>query len=408
MIYKQTNTILKMIESILLSIGCILLVFWFAEEIPVLDEVLWSAAIVLTALRYGTAYGLIPFGSAVISLFVYEVVNGGDLYLFLTDLNSVLVIFLLFFLLLSSGLTKKAYSERYTDITNRYEEILEEKNLLVETLDEALAINGQYKKRFLEAEDQYSEMYDMITALNLTESDPIFNEMVRIVNQRFKTRQLILYLISSQGDSLRSKINTNSHGKLKANYLFDEMPSLLKRVLAESQKVQFHSAEDDDFSPAAAAPVFVFGEKRYILALDGISLSSCTSQQIQWLDWCLKWMGNRLSFAYRYERERNQHDMYLDTGIYRIASFFKRFNAELERAEKIGQPFVIFEISTKGLSIGEIDLLMKKQLRELDSAGWDEERNVLYVLLPGVDPSNEGAVRKRLQRAVEKEAGLQL
>ncbi|AZB43960.1 hypothetical protein CEF21_17480 [Bacillus sp. FJAT-42376] len=403
MIYKQSNIILKLAESFGLSFANLFFLHFFSENIPMLSEVLWSAAIVLISLRYGIYFGIVPFCSAVFSSIAFEIGNGGDLYLYLTDLSNMLVISLFFFLLLFTGLSRNSQQERYFDITNGYEEILEEKKILEETLDEALNINETYRKRFLESEDQYADMYEMITALNSTDSDTIFNEMVRIVNQRFTSRQLCLYLISSQGDSIRSKINTNQEGRLKSDYWLDEVPSLIGKVIKGQEHVMFRSREDDEASPAAAGPVFVYGEMRYILALDGIDLNACTSQHIQWLDWCLKWMGSRLSFAYTYEREKNEHQRYPGTGIYQLASFFKRFNAELERAEKIGQPFVIFELKTDRLMISEIDLLMKKQLRELDSAGWDEEAGILYVLLPGVDPANEPAVRERLQNAIRKE-----
>ncbi|MBS2970038.1 hypothetical protein J9317_14805 [Metabacillus sp. KIGAM252] len=403
MIYRQSNTILKLTEAIGLSILSIILVFLFTDSLPVLNEVLWSVAIVLISMRYGLYFGLIPFFIAFLTSLAYEYQSGGDLYLYLTDLNHMLAMMLFFFLLLFTGLSSKSHKERYSDISYLYEEISEDKKLLEETLDEALSVNESYRKRFLESEDQYAEMYEMITALHFTDSDTIFNEMVRIVNQKFKGSQLVLYLISNHGDSIRSKINTNRDGKLKSNYWMAEMPSLFNKVMQETSHVLFRSPEDDPASPALAGPVFIYGEMRYLLAVDGIDLKSCTSQQIQWLDWCLKWMGTRLGFAYKYEREQNHHERYPGTGIFKLASFFKRFNAELERAEKIGQPFVIFELNTAGLSLDEIDLLMKNQLRELDTAGWDEETEILYVLLPGVEPVNETAVKARLQRALEKE-----
>lgn len=404
LIYNQSKTIRKVIEAFSLTGLNAAAIFYFSENLPALGLFVWPVAIVLISLRYGIYPGFIPFSGAVITTLFYEVNQGGDLYLFFTNFESILTLLLYFFLLLFTGLSRNSQQERYSDLTTLYQEASEEKRQLKEALEDALEVNRLYRKRFLESEDAFSEMYDMVTALNFTDSDTIFNELVRIVQLRFRSSQLVLYYISSQGHSIRSKINTNKVGSLKSNYRGEDVPGLISKVMNHSPRVLFKSADEADDSPMIAGPVFVVGEMRYVMALNGVKLESCTAHHIQWLDWCLKWAGNRLSFAYKYEQEKNHLERYEGTGIYKLASFFRKFNAELERVEKIGQPFVIFEIHTPGLSIGEIDLTVKNQLRELDSAGWDEETDILYVLLPGVEPAFEASVKARLQNALRKEA----
>ncbi|MBY6036659.1 hypothetical protein KUV80_08345 [Fictibacillus nanhaiensis] len=385
---------LKLLEIFLVT-GLLYVAIQFENTlIYELMPFVWIVFIVLFSLRYGLYVGTIPFVAACVHFFVHSYLREEEMLEVMrnpVNLSLFGVYFLLYFICGSYSLSQK---DRYTDIVHRYEETVEERDEIDSTLNEAMKTTEQLKNRLLENRNSLSSIYEMMSAMNHTEPELIFNEAMTVIREQFQAEQISIYYLSEHGDSLRMKLRWNKDGDSPQTLFLNDSPSLFQKVIHKEQ-VLLRNSDDDEGSPTIAGPILVAGKVRYICSIDSVDLMQLTKYNIHWLNTCLNWMGNRLSFAYQYDREINRDERYLGTNIYKEASFLKRLEIEKERLESLQQPYALFEINWQG-DIRSLDLILNRVLREIDITGYDETNNRLSVLLPATDPKFSETVKNRV------------
>ncbi|MCD7035756.1 hypothetical protein LRR81_16045 [Metabacillus sp. GX 13764] len=404
MIYEQSNTFRKFAEIFGAVFAITILLLIQQQPAPGLEDLLWSMVIVLISLRYGVYYGAVPFLWA-IGFFVFQTyASNQDVLIVISDSLFFIKLALYFFLLLFCGLYSLSQKERYTDLQHIYEEMKDEKEEVEKTLQQVLGLHEKYKDRILHTENSYEVIFDMIEQLNHTDPEIIQDEAIKVIRKHFEAKKVILYYISRQGNTLRVKLRWGSFEEEAASILLADAPSLLKRTL-QMGSVQFRQPDDDSASPAIAGPIFVGGSLRYIAAVDEPAFEKLSPQEIQWFTWCLRWAGDRLTFAYRYEREVYKNDRYQGTGIYKMEAFFHRLSVEIDRMKQLGQPFASFDLEVGQANLKEMDFILQGHLRETDLTGFDEHSGKLYILLPVTSKSYIETIKERLLHALSLKGG---
>lgn len=404
MIYEQSSIKRKISEVLLSSIILAVLLSINLLFSNTIGELLWSLLIVLVSLRYGVYYGAVPFLAAMGYTMVHAYNQNTDILIIISDPLFLKEFALYFFLLLFCGLYSLSQKERYIDLTHMFQETKQEKQEIEKTLSEVLDLHEKYKERILNTENSYPVIFEMIQALNHTDPEIIQDEAVKIIRDHFSAEKVVLYHLSRQGKTLRVKLRWGNFENDSSSILVKEAPALLRRAL-ETNEVCFRMPDDDADSPIIAGPVFISGNVRYLLSVNEASLEKLTELDMQWFMWCLRWMGDRLTFAYRYEREVYKHDRFPGTNIYKMEAFFHRLSVEIDRMKKLGQPFASFDLEVSHSDLREIEFILEEQLRETDLSGYDEHSKKLYILLPGTSKDYTSKVKNRIKEALAQNVG---
>ena len=399
---NDDSTVIKSIYSILETLLVNFLVYFFFYQRQANQEVYLFLnphpllfLSLFMGLRYGIKLGVI---SAVISCLVFIDVYAaiyGNFDLFLTYFryfkNPLLFLWSAFIL----GAFKDNHERRINKLSNKIEELsLENKNLQIDfTILEK--IQKELKNQIIKSDESIVSLYDIAEKLETFEIEDIYTETIGVLIKYLKATSLDLYTYDNQHDFLRLKIAYG--GYEKNNSIEASTCSWFNSVNQYRKVVKTISFDTNEQKPLMAAPLLRDGNIIAVVLIKNMEFDMISEYAFNLFQLIIDWINRTLEKATFVESLLESK--YLEnTNLVKDSDYFrKRIEVEKRRKKEFNMEYCLFSYRVRELTYDEIDSLVKKTLRSVDIAYFNEERNTLSFLLPATEKKNSYFVEERIK-----------
>ncbi|MCA0972054.1 hypothetical protein LCM20_15715 [Halobacillus litoralis] len=400
MIYRQTSTIRKIVELIIIVSVVGLIDQWFALNAT---EWLFNPfifIILLFSLRYGLNIGLLTFFITTLYYVADESFNGGDVFLLFYDEGNYIELLFLLVLTIIGGMYGTGAKERYESLHYSYDEVSDENKEMREVVEMMEESQKSMQERMLESEYSLKRIYEVGKSLDQPNADLIRNEAIRIISDLFQAKEVALYHVDSSQHAMRLYVRKGSTETFPQT-IFINSDSLMYQRLFTNQTITLRTVQDEEGAPLLAGPVVTKGVVKEVLLIDHMDFARLTSYEIQILSILLDWLSDRLEKAHKVALKEEESLMYPGTRIYYKEAFYDKVEIQKKRSQTYGVPYSIIQLGFDGsgnMSLLEVEVILRAYLREIDRIGFDEENQQILFLLPGTEESKASVVENRIQK----------
>ncbi|MET3682898.1 K+-sensing histidine kinase KdpD [Alkalibacillus flavidus] len=407
MIYRQTSTIRKILEVLIVFIGLGVLDQYFEMEMRewILNPFL--LALLLFSLRYGLMIGLLGFLFTIVYYSVDTVWSGGDVFLLYYDNTLFTEIFFLLIIVVIGGLYGTSFKERYDTLSDKNAEIKEENEEIKDVL--ALMEDSQrsMQNQVLESEYTLKRIYEVGKALDQPTPDLVRNEAISVISDLFGAEEIAIYHMDSSRIAMRLKERKGPEEVFPQTVFINE-DTLMYRRLLSNKTVTIRTIDDEDDAPLLAGPIMWGNEVQDILIINDLEFDRMTRYQIQILSLILDWLSNRIEKSHESVMKEEEMEMFPGTHIYYKDAFDEKVALQQQRKDDYDVDFSVIQLKFEGfhgMSKIEAEIILRTYLRELDIIGFDEKNQEFYFLLPGTHPEDVSIVEDRIRKALYEKGG---
>lgn len=387
MFYRQNRFGIKLLETVgflFVLIGADL--YWDQN----LSQSVFQPFVILMlliAIRYGLLFGLIAFSL----YFGYTLFNylapGGDVLLLFYDVPFLLEWLFNLLVVLIAGLYSSSQRERYESLHYNLEEVktdnvyLHDTVLLMETTQKTL------RRKVLESDYSVQRLYSIALTLDKEYPELIRSETLSLMAELYQTNEVAVYHLDSSKKSLRLLSKRGKKNQFPQTILVDDTQKTLQRMLA-TKKMAFRQMEDPDDSPLLVAPIVMDGQISEVIVFHQFAIEKLTTYDIQVFETIVDWIGSRYKKAKKWMMKDEEEKMYQGSSVYKPIYFREKMLAEKSKLETDHIPYSVLEFDLKkttGLTPYILEQMVLPYLREIDKLGFDEERQELFILLPGTE-----------------------
>lgn len=403
MYYKQSNFLQKMIEPTLLFIGLFFFSILSNFLTPTYEYFILIFIVLIFSSRYGIYIALFTFLEAILYILLTGIYKGEDILLYFLSFDYWVRWIFLLIISLYCGLMSTSQKERYEDIHIVNTELQHENTELKHVVKQLDTTRLTLRSRVLESDNHLPKMYHIFKALNHTHPEIVLDEGMNILKTYFGAQRIGIYYVDTNKQSLRIKLRSeNSTNKLPQSIFVNNASQVIKNALTYNRPF-FRSKEDNADAPLLVGPVLFQDKTQYLILLDDIEFSKVTSEQFELFVWYLRWMSDRLQNASDLWSTSQENRTFPETSIYYAKEFEHLLNIEKKRYETLSYPYSYFEFPIAQHSIQEINVILKKYLRDIDIFGYNTHEQKIMVLLPGTEEQYLPQVKERIQKAITSE-----
>ncbi|MFD1735141.1 hypothetical protein ACFSCX_01060 [Bacillus salitolerans] len=404
MFYQQGSTIRKLIELFVLFILIFIIDSIVEFELIDIQPSPFILVLLLFSIRYGWRIGVLTFIITIVYFGLRTLISGEDLFLLFFETERRLQFIIFFIISIIAGAFSTSQRERYEDLHFRNEELRSTLENIESTIKDLSFTNKVLEERVIESETSIASVYQMTKLLDQDNLEIITDEAINILMNYFHAETFGIYHLDRSLRSMRIKVRKGNIDELPQSILLADSKDFYERLLME-KKITIKKASDPKSAPVIAGPIMRNGEIRQVLIIKQIDFYRLSEHGIQLLYWLLQIISDSYAKAEAKSVMLNRVKMFEGTNIYYKDYLDEYIRIERKREENFKQPFALLEIkmsSSSSYFLKEINYEIFNELREVDKVGYDEDKNMLYILLPGTDPARIDNLKKRIFKRLEE------
>lgn len=400
MYYKQSNRIIKYIEPII----CLLLYGLVVHYFQLPSGIFHYLGLVFIVMAFSVRYGLYPGLAVFFETVIYTLIDSGTLRTpVIVNFYTTSQWFQWLFLALVAifcGLMSTSARKKYEDVFQNNTELNTENKELKTTVNLLNDTREKLKNKILESDSQLSKIFEIYKALNHDHPEIVLDESISVMKTYLNAAKIGIYYVGNKGQTLRLKLGSEPDPHSLPQTIFAEQaPDVIRTALTQKRAV-FRSRRDPEDAPVLAGPIIFNEQIRYLVILGSIDFESVTSQNFELFVWMLKWISDRLEHATNLNLAELSKRRYTHTNILYAPEFNYLLELEEKRDQSLNYPHVFIEFYLEESELTEADRVLAGQLRDIDILGYDADKQLLLILLPGTDPKYKTAIEKRLLKAL--------
>ncbi len=346
-------------------------------------------------LRYGIKLSLI---SALISSLFYI-----DVYI---QLHGSLELFFRYFnnykyplLFLWGGVILGAFKDNHTrELKNADDEIkkLTKENYYLEK--DFLSLETIYKdlkSQIIKSDETIVGLHDIAKKLESFEIEEIYTETIGILKKYLKATKLALYTLDRKQDFLRLKI---SYGDVIQNTsIVASTCSWLIELERERGVIKNPSYSDDTDTYLMAAPLISDKKIIAVVVIKSMEFDMISEYAFNLFQLIIDWINRSLEKA-SYVEHLTESKFLENTNLIKDPDYFeKQIKIEKRRKVEFGMEYSILAYRLENCEFKEIDTLVVENLRSMDLAYYNQEKNIIIFLLPATKRKNAILIEKRIE-----------
>lgn len=405
MIYTQHRNTVKWIEMLasILLIGILDYMFSLSVSNWAIDPLIFY--ILLFALRYGLLGAFVSFTMTMLYHLFFLSVEGSDILLFLYDRTELSWIIFHFLVAMVCGIFSTSFQERYLSLRLRHEEVVEENNHLLETVEKLRLSQSTMQKKVLDSDHTLTKIYQVGLELDQTAADIVRDRLVDVLKRSFKAENLAIYHVDASKRTLRLHVRFGEKEVLPQTLFIDPSTGIYQRMF-KTNAISIRTMDETDV-PLLIAPIRYDGKIQEVVVIQAIDFNRLTSYEMNIMQLILDWTGTRIEKALTMEWNASRGDLIEGTRIHQIEPFNKKVALQQHRAEQYDQPYstVVLPVEQVRLSLIEMELILRQSMREIDIIGYDETNQMLHFLLPGTPQENAEGFKQRIKELFARKGG---
>ncbi|NQT57579.1 MAG: hypothetical protein HQ557_01210 [Bacteroidetes bacterium] len=392
-----TTTVLGIFVEIVLANAAIMLLFFFIPNIQNSFLTMNLHPLFILTAIIGIRHGYLPgLTTALIASAAYIVgylYKGLDLVLFFKvfDFYKFPIMFLIAGY--TTGRVRDTYSRNVRTMKTANTEILEEYNKLEEDYRRTILMYNELKEQIVGSEYSIFSLYEIAASLQTTNPEKVYTEAIGILHKFIKATTIAIYTLES-GGYLRLKLIYGEYGRKRSSIRFVDEPKYMK--LVESKKpVRWTKAENEDF-PLFSAPIMEDDTVIGLINIDAIEFEHITEYSFSVFCVIAEWINKALSQAIDIDRTYNVTGVSW-SNLLKKNQFDMQLEEEEIRLQKYGLPYCYGKFKVLTTDIEMVVFSMRKVLRSVDFVCYDEQRDMLEILLPATGKGNYTLVSERIK-----------
>ncbi|TYB31089.1 MAG: hypothetical protein FXF47_05905 [Candidatus Mcinerneyibacterium aminivorans] len=350
--------------------------------------------VAVVALRYGNIIGLISAGvSSLFYLYVY-LSTGRDLYLFFIDF-SYYKFFVMFFL--TAIILGKFRDNQKNTIANLKKDIkdLETRYDRLKKINKKNSfIKEQFKKRIIDSNGSLYYLHEIVKSLESLDPEQIFTELMGILKKFIKAKSVSIYVFDSKKNFLRLKARFGGKTKLKSSIDL-EKNNILKKALNE-EEYEKQELYNKLGSFLLVSPIRYRNEILGMVAVEELEFEMLTDFTETLFKLIIKCVDKSLYAAIISEKTETSNKYHQNTNVMKLDKFKNRLQHEKRRREEYGMDYTLLKFKNNDFDLKEINNRMNYIIRDVDVLSYDEEKDVIIVLLPATPKEFVDKIEKRI------------
>lgn len=354
--------------------------------------------ILLFSLRYGLLGAFVSFTLTSLHHFMFLLLKGSDLLLFLYDSGELAWIILHFLIAIVAGMFSTSFQERYQSLKIRQEEVADENRQLKETVRHLELSQAEMRKKVLDSDYTLSKIYEIGLSLDQDLPDIVRDQLVHTLERSFYAKQIAIYHVDTSQRTLRLHVRSGEASRLPQTLFIEPGQGLYERML-RTGKLSIRTADETEV-PLLVAPIRYDGSIQEVVVIQEVDFNRLRSYEMNMMQLILDWAGTRIEKARAMEWMLARNELVEGTRIYRIAAFNEKVELQAARHEQYDQAYstVTLEVDHVNLSLIEMELILRQSMREIDIIGYDGETKTLHFLLPGTPQEFAERFKERIEQ----------
>lgn len=351
---------------------------------------------VFIGIRHGYLSGLTAALVTSAAYIIGYLYSGLDLVLFFKVFDYYKFPIMFFAAGYTTGRIRDTYSRNVRNMRTANNEILEEYNKLEEDYRRTIFMYNELKEQIVGSEYSIFSLYEIATSLQTTNPEKVYTEAIGLLHKFIKATTIAIYTLES-GGYLRLKLIYGEYGRKRSSIRFVDEPKYLK--LVESKKpVRWTKEENEDF-PLFSAPILDDNTVIGLINIDEIEFEHITEYSFSVFCVISEWINKALSQAIEIDRTYNVTGVSW-SNLLKKNQFDMQLEEEEIRLEKYGLPYCYGKYKILHTDIEMTVFSMRKVLRSVDFVCYDEETEILEILLPATGKGNYSIVTDRIKDAL--------
>ncbi|MBM7624817.1 GAF domain-containing protein [Sporohalobacter salinus] len=371
------------IETLILNLIIFGIYFMFnpaREEFLTLNVHPLLIVTAVISLRYGNYLGLL---SATIASFTFGTAYyllGKDLYLLVMDFKYYKFLLMFYFAAVLLGRFRDNYEMKLRNRKREYQQLKTNYDQLQKNYEQIEMVNSELKKQIVEAEDSILSLYQIASSLERLDSEEVYTEVMGVLTKFLEAEVVSIYLLNDRGDFLRLKLRLGEESRLQNSIELEEFSAL--QLVVSEQKVIKKSGQHRRDTPLLSAPIINQEEVIGIINIEKMNFNRVTDYNYNLFKIIIDWINQALARAVLVEDRTNGTKYHKETGIMKYEDFKERLAEEKKRKERYGMEYSLLKFKNKALALVDIDRKFQQLVRGVDVISYDQQQDIIYVLLP--------------------------
>lgn len=348
----------------------------------------------MMALRYGNYLGLI---SATISSLVYVYVYyllGKDLYIFLIDFSYYKFLLMFYLSAVILGRFKDNYEFRLKNMDLEFDLLKKSYDELHELYEKCTFIREQMKKQIIGAQYSIISLFEAASSLVKLNPEEVYTETLGILSKFLGARSISIYTVDDRQEYLRLKIKVGDFTEIRNSIKVDEDECY--KLLVFEKKVIKHDINCQDDFPIMSAPLIKDDKVIAIINIDEMNFEEVTDYSYNLFKVIVEWINKALVSAIEIEEDINKDYYYDSTRIMKFDRFIQRLEEEKKRKSKFKLEYCLLAYKRNEIDLNILDINFRQILRKTDVIGYDDENDIVYVLLPATKTKNLDLINEKI------------
>ncbi|BEP28282.1 hypothetical protein HLPR_06130 [Helicovermis profundi] len=323
--------------------------------------------VLIMALRYGSAIGLISaFFVSLTYSYIYFTL-GKDMFLLFSELSNSKYFVYFFIIAIVIGRFKDnfLYHEKISD--NKINLLKEANQNLTEANKEAFALKEELRKQIIGAEHSILSLYEIASSLDTLDPEEVYTETMGMLSKFLRAKTISIYSVNETKGVLRLKIRLGEGSNLPNSIFYEDNESFYE--LINKKNIVKHIYKSDDNCPLMCAPLIDDGKVVAILNIEMIEFKFVTDYTYNVFKIIVEWVNKALIRALSAEEDLRENEVFQGTNILFFSNFIDRLDKEEHRKEKFNIEYILLSYYIKNPNLEYISKKSLKILRDVDIVG---------------------------------------
>lgn len=252
----------------------------------------------------------------------------------------------------------------------------------------------ELKKQIINSEESILHLYEIASRLDTLDMEGVYTETVGILKKYLKADTISIYSYIEESRYLRLKLKIGQGGFDKRSIDIGSSKGFTM-VTEEKRAIRWNEVKEDQFA-LMSAPIMKDDKILAVVNIEKMDFDKLSEYAFQLFKLIIDWVNKALSQAI-YVDELKESKYIPQTNWLRYDYFIERLKEEERRLQEFGMEFCllnfILEQHEEPRSLSEV---LSGYLRSVDVVGYDEQRGVLYILLPATPKNDLIVVEQRI------------
>lgn len=355
--------------------------------------------VALMALRYGNYLGVISAAIATATFVYAYYLLGRDLILFVIDFSYYKFILMFFLTAFILGQFRDRSDSKIHDLTTELDHVKENYDELLETEKKSRIISEELKKQVIGAEKSILSLYEIATSLETTSPEAVYTETMGLLARFLDVKTASIYIVDKHQQYLRLKLRMGEFAAMSNSIKVVDF-NHFQKIIHDKETVKMDVTSKEKV-PLLSAPVIKEQKVIAIINIEEIDFEILTEYSYNLFKIIVDWISKALVRAIELEGVLGENYFLENTRIMDMESFNKRLLEEKKRLQEYGLKYALLSLRKGTYTIADFYKKISKSIRDVDAIGYNQEENIIHILLPATPAEMVPKVEERILAAFD-------